>query len=470
MTSIYDIPYEDIKEFLLANNKNFQNKNDAYKRASVLLKDKKARGHTVSIIEWMIAHNLFVNKVDIPNYTIYHINNMSQKEINDLAKLLTMNGNNIENVKNILKYLHKLNDVVLVNDIQDVILQNLQKIEEQERLKIGDIDFKNLKGKDVINLLTTTTNRNKPLVQKLIYNNMENIVFLNLLSEAYQNSIINNSERLKFYLEFDDQFNEPLSALLPKYRMSELLESNNKKFYYDYSSYMKAYNNIKNIPNNQTFIYSKTEYGDDIETNDEGIDNFMFLLTNLIEINEVALAKRVFDIAVENKFIFRFYYRDRERWGADSYNEYPFIRYLIIHLIGQKYDVLDILLRFIGENNFLTQFKSLIETSHIYMPSYILKLSRKLIKLNNIEFLFNFLDELNSYNDYDDVELLNIILPLLKKSLLRNNINLTIKYLDTLETVLNMLLNPTEENQEAFYRGQLRYDDLLTKMLKEIKI
>ena len=41
MTSIYDIPYEDIEEFLLANNKNYVNEDDAYNKALELLKDKK---------------------------------------------------------------------------------------------------------------------------------------------------------------------------------------------------------------------------------------------------------------------------------------------------------------------------------------------------------------------------------------------------------------------------------------------
>jgi hypothetical protein len=41
MTSIYDIPYKDIKIFLLANNRNIKNEDDAYKITVDLLKDKK---------------------------------------------------------------------------------------------------------------------------------------------------------------------------------------------------------------------------------------------------------------------------------------------------------------------------------------------------------------------------------------------------------------------------------------------
>lgn len=110
MTSIRDIPYEDIEKFLLANNKNWNNENEAYETSFDLLKNKNARGHTMRIIEWMISHNLFVNKVDIPHFTINEIDNMTQNEINQLAKLLTMKSNNLENIKNILKFLHKLDE------------------------------------------------------------------------------------------------------------------------------------------------------------------------------------------------------------------------------------------------------------------------------------------------------------------------------------------------------------------------
>ena len=137
MTSVYDIPHQDIEKFVLANNENFQNKDEAYDKATILLKDKKSIGHTTSIIEWMIAHNLFINKVDIPNYTIYEIDNMSQDEINELAKLLTMKGRNRENIKNILRYLHKLDEVVVVK--QNIALP--KKILLPYKLKMtGNVD------------------------------------------------------------------------------------------------------------------------------------------------------------------------------------------------------------------------------------------------------------------------------------------------------------------------------------------
>src|SRR5438477_10890704 len=98
MMFIHDIQYEDITEFLLANNKNSDIKDDAYNKALLLLKDKKAIGHTKSIIEWIMAHNLLASKIDIPNYTTHKINKMSEFDIDNLAILLKMQGNNRENI------------------------------------------------------------------------------------------------------------------------------------------------------------------------------------------------------------------------------------------------------------------------------------------------------------------------------------------------------------------------------------
>jgi len=165
MTSIYDIPYEDIKEFLLANNKFLNDKDDAYNKALILLKDKKSKGHTINIIEWLMAHNLLVRKINIPNYSTYEIDNMTQSEIDELDKLLTMKGNNRENIINILRYLHKLDDLELVSDIKDTIFSLLNELE------INDINFETLKLDDIINLLKT--HRNKALIRKQIYDNIE---------------------------------------------------------------------------------------------------------------------------------------------------------------------------------------------------------------------------------------------------------------------------------------------------------
>src|SRR5437867_618471 len=115
MTSIYDIPYQDILKFLSSNKKVFKNKNEAYTITQDLLKNKGTIAHPTTVIEWMIAHNVLINKINIPNYRTYEIDNMSQEETNLLAKLLTMKGSNKSNIKNILTYLCKLDNYNLLD-------------------------------------------------------------------------------------------------------------------------------------------------------------------------------------------------------------------------------------------------------------------------------------------------------------------------------------------------------------------
>jgi hypothetical protein len=98
---------------------------------------------------------------------------MSQDEINKLAKLLTMNGNNRTNIKNILRYLHKLDELdELLPEIKDIIFNNLNELE------LKDIRIHHLNFDDVINLLKT--HRNKALIRKFIYDDMDKIIFNNI--------------------------------------------------------------------------------------------------------------------------------------------------------------------------------------------------------------------------------------------------------------------------------------------------
>jgi len=146
---------------------------DAYDLALILLKDNKAKGHTISIIEWIIAHNLLQNKVNVPYHTIEEIDNMTQSEINQLAKKLGIKGNNRENIYNILRFLHKLDELdELLPEIKDIILNNLNELELKD-IKISDSNFN-----DIINLLKT--HRNKALIRKFVYDDMDKIIFNNI--------------------------------------------------------------------------------------------------------------------------------------------------------------------------------------------------------------------------------------------------------------------------------------------------
>ena len=167
MSSIYDVPYEDVKSFLQANNVSFSNGNDSYNKALILLNDKKAIGHTISIIEWILAHNLLINKIVIPNYSLDEIDNMSQGQIDKLSKLLGMKRNNRDNIKHILKYLDKLDDEIqLLPEINNIIL------DLSNELIIKDLMSSNFY--EIIELFLNYSD--KRFLRTFLYDNMEDII------------------------------------------------------------------------------------------------------------------------------------------------------------------------------------------------------------------------------------------------------------------------------------------------------
>jgi hypothetical protein len=123
MTSILDIPIDDVKKFLQTNDISIsKNVETMYDDAFKLMEDPNTSYYKVPriIIEWMLAYNLMITKIDIPTYSISDIEKMNQKQINDLAKSLGMRSNNIKSIINILNYAGKLNTHELIlNRISD---------------------------------------------------------------------------------------------------------------------------------------------------------------------------------------------------------------------------------------------------------------------------------------------------------------------------------------------------------------
>ena len=275
MTSIYDIPYEDIKKFLLINNKDFSYKDEAYRITLSFLKDKKAKGHTISIIEWMIAYNLLVKGMNIPSFTVYQIDNMNQLEIDKLAKLLTIKTGNRENIKNILKYLHKL----------------------KNNTSLPRINFRTILD-DIIILLKT--HPNKSLIRREIYDNMENIIFSSVLHINLE-----NFNKLK-YIKKIATWRPHQPIRYSKSLILELIQNNKEKLLKNHT--VEEINNfIDNLNNNEETIITK-----------ENIDDLIYFLKNLTVIDEMSLVDRVFDIANKYKFgvIIKNYFM--------SFNEYYF--------------------------------------------------------------------------------------------------------------------------------------------------
>lgn len=154
MADITNVPYSDIRNFILSNNLEVPtNKNSAYELGLSLLKNKNSKGRSLDLVLWSFAYNLLKNNVNVNTYTSEEIDNMSLTEINKLSKYLNMKHNNVNNIKKILKYLHKLNDVELISDVKDLIFDLYEQIKIEEINDYSSYD-------DLIFLLKTHYNKN----------------------------------------------------------------------------------------------------------------------------------------------------------------------------------------------------------------------------------------------------------------------------------------------------------------------
>jgi hypothetical protein len=391
MTSIYDIPYEDIKIFLLANNKNIgEFIDDAYNKALILLKNGKAICHTISIIEWMIAHNLLVKKTDIPNFTINEIDNMSQIEIDQLAKLLTMKGNNLNNIKNILRHLHKLYEgESLLPEIYDIIFQNLAQLE------IKDIDVSNLKYDDIINLLKT--HRNKKEIRKFIYDNLEKIIIYNAFSSY-----------LDFNLDYDYDYLLSNVNIYNKNIMIEIFIDNKeqlKKYYSDdeINTIIKETNENVEDQFGEVYIGRSEMY--------ELVD----FTVDLIELNEIKLAKKVFDIANELHYFGRSY----------PYN-YDLIEISTIKEV-KEVNVLKTIIDFMGEDEYVKNYSLIISDAEELFDKDNIEFLKNLVKLKKYNLLEKIIHILYIYVDenyYHKTKIIDILQNIKKAILSKNDVEI----------------------------------------------
>ena len=342
-----------------------------------------------------MAHNLLIRKVNISNYTTKEIDQMSQNEINKLAKLFTMKGNNRENIKNILYYLHKLDEenITLLSDIKNVILQNLDELE------INEINFETLKFNDVIKLLKT--HRNKALIRKSLYNYIEKIVLYNVLNIEFE--------------KFDDlEYIELISKRLPKNITLKIINNNKKRLLKNHS--IEDINNLIELIDFMNFVNLQTKSSSlDIRSN---MSKLLDFLIDLIEIKEIGLAKPVFDIATKYKFIVTI-----------ANNHYSFIEYWLLVTSSnqhQNFFVLNTLLNFIGEDNFVSHFNNIVVSLY---TSSVKRILYMLIMLGEYKLLTKILDILIIKN-YEGSKLINMMLPQLNDAIKSKNNNRLMEYIN----------------------------------------
>lgn len=172
MTSITDVPLEDIKLFLTKNNVKVPTSNKSiYDTAFNLIIEGKANYYPDSLVDWIIAYNLSNEGRNIRTYTRGEINLMNDEELLDLANFLDIyESNNLkQSVINVLRYLKKLDTGIVHPDIDVNILQLI----DEQRILTGSYET-------IIKIFS----KNKSL-RNFIYDNMEQIIKNNTFEEDY---------------------------------------------------------------------------------------------------------------------------------------------------------------------------------------------------------------------------------------------------------------------------------------------
>lgn len=123
MTSFTDIPLDDIKDFLIANNKPITSQ--SYLDAWNLIKDDKSIIVPSSISDFFLAQN--ISKMDFPSYKISKI---LTDDVKDLIYITQLQDLPKSRIIRVLKYLNKLeNDMsifdMLPKDISQIIVSSL---------------------------------------------------------------------------------------------------------------------------------------------------------------------------------------------------------------------------------------------------------------------------------------------------------------------------------------------------------
>jgi hypothetical protein len=253
----------------------------------------------------------------------------------------------------------------LLPEINEIILDNLLQLE------IKNIDITRLNYSDVLDLLNT--HHNKKGIRKFLIDNLEDIIFHN--NHSY---------------------------VLDDVRISKTLSIYNTKII------------IKFILNNK----------DKFKTNDDPffLDNkhsTIYFTINLINNDEIGIAKKVFDVV--NKF-----YHSTWNYNYD----------LIYFVIGNDINILKTTINFMGEDEFIKNY-SLIVDNNSNIKSYIKKFLIDLVELKKYELIIKII-QIYIDKDYQHKgEKINKLLGYIKKDiLLKNNYNI-IEEIDFINNIIS---------------------------------
>src|SRR5436853_2253235 len=124
MATITDIPLEDIKNFLISNDRPVPpTTNRIYLTALDLIRSKTAQVIPPLIADWIIAYDLLNRKINVPIYRATDIILSSDNNLYDLANLLTLSHIDKERILRILTYLGVLdNNTKLLDELSPEII------------------------------------------------------------------------------------------------------------------------------------------------------------------------------------------------------------------------------------------------------------------------------------------------------------------------------------------------------------
>jgi hypothetical protein len=293
--------------------------------------------------------------------------------------------------------LHKLNDIELITDINQIILRNL------EELQINELNFDNMRFDSIIKLLKT--HRNKALIRKAIYNNIEKIILYNLLLMIDIKSL----NRLGYYTELSHKLPKSIVLEIYKLNQDDLIAIYGVEEYYETMEYL------------ENRYYDETSV--DIRYR---IPTLITFLIDLIELDEIGLAKKVLNILNDYPIgatIDLYYYRSLED-------------YLIIYIANKEIEVkvFNKFLDLIGENNFIEQLNQKYiryDTSVVYLQL----LFNKLVLSKKYDLLMKILKLLIERN-HRSSQAISAVFPYLMDAMMLNDYELFSKYVSVLNSGL----------------------------------
>lgn len=178
MTSIKDVPYQNIKSFLINNKVSLsKNEQDNYNTVFKMISNDNNYIYSDIIIDWIVAYNL--NGKKFRNYSRGEIDIMSDEQLNRLDKNLGIDesNNRKQSVINVLKFLKKLDSKIVMKDIDNIIFQTL---DEQ---RILSSNYKEM----------VTIFRNNKTLRKFIYDNLPYIIETKSYNEDYGGYMFDNN-------------------------------------------------------------------------------------------------------------------------------------------------------------------------------------------------------------------------------------------------------------------------------------